>query len=833
MATGFPADQGTFFLAFNERGLLSSISSRKRRRRKFEMEFLKLAIESSSDVSCEVKSWLRTLPPAALCQAFTIQHGWIAAMLRQMYTTLLKEGEGKFLLIEDNEKTGESECLNDYFYFRKQSFARNRGLEKWIRLCDSDDYLDTLTLFIERKEDLEYILKSLDEISKNKAFKTSVKASFDNDSKAWMWECPAWFNSREFHSFDSYLAVILEKAVWVNFYHAKRKDPRKEGETQLFSWDTKRYFKLNEELVNFWEGLEHFKKEEILGDLETVVKSFQKERQEIKELSRNKLGPFGFLSNYMSENSYTAYSHETTFNFEDSQDNYNAIRAEVKTFQEPSCIFKLTEIASFSSAYEFISFLYLSPLNRAGTMLDIISRRIAQRLTSSFTEKIAEDLILTEEAETIKKQVKMLSREETKKKKKHKKGKKKRKLSNASAVSVSTTASAATTLSSAYGDEEAEVHYINKLVTGLFKELYNTFEKEVIQEASELSDTDPPGSPQSPCLFPTLNIPSLVLQQKDEEFSIVNSKHKKKTTKKNSKNKSRKTKKLPKSDQEIDLPKQFPKEKEDFRQSVTSSRKPRVSKPSSSSSRLSSLDFPPLSHAVHSSQDLHHQILFFSQSICNKLSIYSGGRYMLIEKINEVINSIFPMAHVQLYGSYATGLALISSDIDICVVGSGLSGSSTIKSAIGELGRVISGYPWVEQCQPIPTASVPVVKLTVDTGYFSGIQDHLKVDITIEDEIEGSCAGLASLFLTREVLILYPYLQPIVLIIKQLLVNSSLNIAYLGGLSSYSIILWAVALMNSLSEIPINTGELLIKFLKFYGKEFKPDEIGINIFNGG
>ena len=832
MATGFPADQGTFFLAINERGLLSSISSRKRRRRKFEMEFLKPALDSSPDLSQEVRSWLRSLPPAALCQAFTIQHAWLAAMIRQMYTTLLKEGEGKFLLIEDNEKAGESECLNDYFYFRKQSVVRNMSLEKWVRLCDSDDYLDTLTLNIERKDDLESILKSLDEISKSRVFKSAIKATFDSDSKIWMWECPGWFNSREFHSFDAFLAVILEKSVWINFYHARRKDPRKDSETQLFSWDARRHFKLNEELVNFWEGLEHFKKDEILGDLETIVKSFQQERQEIKELSRNKLGPFGFLSNYINENSYVAYTHESTFNFEDTQDRYSSIRTEVRSFQVPGCIFKLTEIASFSSAYEFIGFLYLSPLNRAGTMLDIISRRIAQRLTSSFTEKIAEDLILTEEAETIKKQVKMLSREETKKKRKHAKGKKKRKLSNASAVSASTTASAATTLSSTCGDEEAEVHYINKLVAGLFKELYNTFEKEVIQEASELSDPEPPGSPQTPCLSPTLQIPSLILTSKDEEFSLVNSKSKKKSIKKNSKHKSRKTKKPKKSEKDSEPHKPVPKE-DCTRASASSSRKVFSSKPQPSSSRLSNFDFPPLTHAVHTSHELHSLILNFSSNISNKLSLYSGGRYMLIEKINEVINSIFPMGQVQLYGSYATGLALISSDIDICVVGSGLSGSSSIKNAISEMGRVISGYHWVMNCQPIPTASVPVVKLTVDTGYFSGVPDTLKVDITIEDEIEGSCAGLASLFLTRELLILYPYLQPIVLVIKQLLANNSLNIPYLGGLSSYSIIIWTVALMNSLSEPPINAGELLTKFLRFYGRDFKPDEIGINIVNGG
>lgn len=73
---------------------------------------------------------------------------------------------------------------------------------------------------------------------------------------------------------------------------------------------------------------------------------------------------------------------------------------------------------------------------RALTNLDIVTRSIANRLLNKFREKITEDLLLTEEAETIKRQGKRKRSENKKKKKKNK-----RKLSNASAVSVSTTTS--------------------------------------------------------------------------------------------------------------------------------------------------------------------------------------------------------------------------------------------------------------------------------------------------------------------------------------------------------------------------------------------------------
>lgn len=64
-----------------------------------------------------------------------------------------------------------------------------------------------------------------------------------------------------------------------------------------------------------------------------------------------------------------------------------------------------------------------------------------------------------------------------------------------------------------------------------------------------------------------------------------------------------------------------------------------------------------------------------------------------------------------------------------------------------------------------------------------------KVDISIFDSRHN---GLACVDLVKEYLSFYPALKPIVLALKQYLYTLNLNDTYLGGLSSYGLILMVV-----------------------------------------
>ena len=55
----------------------------------------------------------------------------------------------------------------------------------------------------------------------------------------------------------------------------------------------------------------------------------------------------------------------------------------------------------------------------------------------------------------------------------------------------------------------------------------------------------------------------------------------------------------------------------------------------------------------------------------------------------------------------------------------------------------------------------------------------------------------------------------------------------LGGLSSYSLVLWIIASLNSMDAVPDDLGVILEHFLDFFGNRFDPKIYGINVVNRG
>lgn len=129
-----------------------------------------------------------------------------------------------------------------------------------------------------------------------------------------------------------------------------------------------------------------------------------------------------------------------------------------------------------------------------------------------------------------------------------------------------------------------------------------------------------------------------------------------------------------------------------------------------------------------------------------------------------------------------------------------------------------------------------MIKLEIDLVFFGQNSEIILIDITFDDSApdkSGTHLGKATLDLTKDLMVLYPHLQYIALVIKQLLYSHNLNSAYLGGLSSYSLNLWIAAFMNSISQVSQDLGEVLLQFLDFYGNSFNSDTTGISILNGG
>lgn len=199
-----------------------------------------------------------------------------------------------------------------------------------------------------------------------------------------------------------------------------------------------------------------------------------------------------------------------------------------------------------------------------------------------------------------------------------------------------------------------------------------------------------------------------------------------------------------------------------------------------------------------------------------------------LKSLQEVVIALFPTAYIGIFGSFATRLALPTSDLDLVIANTGFN-RAEIVAAVTALAAILPPYNWTLAVQPIPTATVPVVKLTVDPQYFGGeFREQLKVDITFEsqEDEERRHIGLAAVKWVKQLLQDYPYAQECILALKQVLYQRRLNSAYLGGLSSYSLVLWVAAYMRA---FPCTTsGDLIIGVLRFYGCDFQPNTTGIS-----
>uniref|UniRef100_A0A7S3ZAR2 U-box domain-containing protein n=1 Tax=Lotharella globosa TaxID=91324 RepID=A0A7S3ZAR2_9EUKA len=92
----------------------------------------------------------------------------------------------------------------------------------------------------------------------------------------------------------------------------------------------------------------------------------------------------------------------------------------------------------------------------------------------------------------------------------------------------------------------------------------------------------------------------------------------------------------------------------------------------------------------------------------------------IIERITGVVAGIWKGSRVQKYGSYATGLALPSSDIDLVVSEVGAAPDvgevscpvqDTFRSRFQRLADELSQHSWIKNVKAIHTAKIPVIKL--------------------------------------------------------------------------------------------------------------------------
>jgi len=187
----------------------------------------------------------------------------------------------------------------------------------------------------------------------------------------------------------------------------------------------------------------------------------------------------------------------------------------------------------------------------------------------------------------------------------------------------------------------------------------------------------------------------------------------------------------------------------------------------------------------------------------------------LIATINSIITRTFNVNCIlQVYGSYASGLNMPWSDIDLLLTPEGNPNTLDLEL----LAESIKANDCFEDVRYIKSASVPVLKLTSSSVY-----NHVQVDITL---MNPSHYGVECANLIKQYLSIYPSLKPLTLILKQLLSAADLNDPYQQGLSSYGLVLMIVAFLQHKEQLTMhseenpNLGQILCELLMYYGSSF-------------
>ena len=146
----------------------------------------------------------------------------------------------------------------------------------------------------------------------------------------------------------------------------------------------------------------------------------------------------------------------------------------------------------------------------------------------------------------------------------------------------------------------------------------------------------------------------------------------------------------------------------------------------------------------------------------------------------------------------------------------------------------------------VDTANVPVIKMKCsleavmrsagiafpkNPKYEEIYHQEFNIDITHMTDIHN---GMECVNLVKDYLHECWFIEPLILVLKQMLKVNGLNNPYKGGLSSYGLLLMIVAFiqfrnLNQIQKQPkeINLGHILLDFLHYYGEMLKIHKFGI------
>ena len=245
--------------------------------------------------------------------------------------------------------------------------------------------------------------------------------------------------------------------------------------------------------------------------------------------------------------------------------------------------------------------------------------------------------------------------------------------------------------------------------------------------------------------------------------------------------------------------------------------------------------------------NLNKDILDYQQFVIKKRDNYIEINEKILDKIQNNINKINTNFKAKLYGSRATNLFLMWSDIDVVICNE--KRNKKIKEEINKeeeietedniedikydflekLNELLNNdITFVENIKYLNKAKIPIIKIKTTKEY-----NNIMIDITLQSKDH---FGLKCVNLVKKLLKEYDILETLLFPLKTMLKLSELNDPYNGGLSSYALILMIVYFLEYQIKMKKeinkdNVGSLFYEFLFFYGGRMDTNYIDINNIN--
>jgi non-canonical poly(A) RNA polymerase PAPD5/7 len=245
--------------------------------------------------------------------------------------------------------------------------------------------------------------------------------------------------------------------------------------------------------------------------------------------------------------------------------------------------------------------------------------------------------------------------------------------------------------------------------------------------------------------------------------------------------------------------------------------------------------------------NLNKDILDYQQFVIKKRDNYIEMNEKILDKIQNNINKINTNFKAKLYGSRATNLFLMWSDIDVVICNE--KRNKKIKEEINKeeeietedniedikydflekLNELLNNdITFVENIKYLNKAKIPIIKIKTTKEY-----NNIMIDITLQSKDH---FGLKCVNLVKKLLKEYDILETLLFPLKTMLKLSELNDPYNGGLSSYALILMIVYFLEYQKKMKKeinkdNVGSLFYEFLFFYGGRMDTNYIDINNIN--